>query len=161
MKHRRGPTAKTHLPNLNMPFSPRKTSLCFLRPECLPPVTIATRLAVARAQQVSTSTFMVHRGQHPTRLRWLTPALWVEHPSVRELQAFQTVSLTRLLAYAHVSSARASRLWRSPGPSAVCPPSTSSTRSSSPSVLSAGLWIFLSLIKIDMNLFLAAMEEWH
>lgn len=48
-------------PNVNLLFSPRKTSLCFLRPELRPPVTMATRLATARARQVSTSTFMFYR----------------------------------------------------------------------------------------------------
>lgn len=51
----------SHPPNLNLLFSSKKTSFCFLRPELRPPVTMATTLAAARSRQVTAPGFIFHR----------------------------------------------------------------------------------------------------
>lgn len=94
----------SHPPNLNLLFSPMKISLCFLRLELRPPVTMTTKLAAARARQVSTSTFIFHRSPCQNRLSsgipstatpplfhlqvpavqascWLKPVVLVRHPT--------------------------------------------------------------------------------
>lgn len=47
---------------MNLLFSPRKTSLCFLRPEPRPPppLAIPMRTAAASTKQVNSGSFMVH-----------------------------------------------------------------------------------------------------
>lgn len=141
----------SHPPNLNLLFSPRKTSLCFLRLVLRPAVAMATKLATARARQLIPSTFIAHR------LLWRSgcdSSISTTSSSMLHLQLFAVRPLQR------------SRfLWDVSGP----PRRKSREVEAAPirSVLLLDLsafvcgFVVLSLIKIDMNLFLVVIEEWH
>lgn len=132
----------SHPPNLNLLFSPRKTSLCFLRPEPRPPpLAVPTRPAVARAKQVNSGSFMVqtatshHSGQ-------VVPSGATPGPGLASTVCRRC------------SSASRPDLYPPPAGSLLPPPPAACFR-----LLHPLLHIFLSLIKIDMNLFLVAIEE--
>lgn len=152
----------SHPPNLNLLFSPRKTSLCFLRLVLRPAVAMATKLATARARQLIASTFIAHRflwrsgcnssisttsssmlplqplAGRPHRSRCLRDTAGPPRRKARDVEVFLT-------ALQGSSSVLSSGL--------LVPPLDLSA-------LVCG-FVVLSLIKIDMNLFVVVIEEWH